>query len=205
MLSSARPKSKTEVRSLLGLIGFYREFVPNFAAITSPLSDLTKKGQPPVVQWTEAAEKALKTVKERLGTYPILKLPDMSKQFTLRTDASGVGLGAVLLQEYDVLKDWIHKKEKEKEKEKEEKNEKKKNEKNEEKKEKEEEKKKKEEEKKEEEENKKKEKKGKKKKKERRRRRRRRRRKSSKEEERTKSPNLLFFLFRSQGERKSIG
>ncbi|KAL8563286.1 hypothetical protein ACOMHN_058784 [Nucella lapillus] len=103
MLSSARPKSKTEVRSLLGLIGFYREFVPNFAAITSPLSDLTKKGQPPVVQWTEAAEKALKTVKERLGTYPILKLPDMSKQFTLRTDASGVGLGAVLLQEYDVL------------------------------------------------------------------------------------------------------
>ncbi|KAL8615815.1 hypothetical protein ACOMHN_048523 [Nucella lapillus] len=101
MLSSARPKSKTEVRSLLGLIGFYREFVPNFAAITSPLSDLTKKGQPPVVQWTEAAEKALKTVKERLGTYPILKLPDMSKQFTLRTDASGVGLGAVLLQEYD--------------------------------------------------------------------------------------------------------
>ncbi|KAL8598501.1 hypothetical protein ACOMHN_051289 [Nucella lapillus] len=101
MLSSARPKSKTEVRSLLGLIGFYREFVPNFAAITSPLSDLTKKGQPPVVQWTEAAEKALKTVKERLGTYPILKLPDMSKQFTLRTDASGVGLGAVLLQKYD--------------------------------------------------------------------------------------------------------
>ncbi|KAL8611041.1 hypothetical protein ACOMHN_042657 [Nucella lapillus] len=101
MISSARPKTTKEVRSLLGLIGFYREFVPNFAAITSPLSDLTKKGQPPVVEWTDAAEQALQTVKERLGAYPILKLPDMSKQFTLRTDASGVGLGAVLLQEHD--------------------------------------------------------------------------------------------------------
>ncbi|KAL8573663.1 hypothetical protein ACOMHN_007216 [Nucella lapillus] len=101
MISSARPKTTKEVRSLLGLIGFYREFVPNFAAITNPLSDLTKKGQPPVVEWTDAAEQALQMVKERLGAYPILKLPDMSRQFTLRTDASGVGLGAVLLQEHD--------------------------------------------------------------------------------------------------------
>ena len=96
MLELPRPTTKAEVRSLLGLIGFYREFVPNFAAITSPLSDVVKKGSPNKVEWTEAAERALSTVKERLASQPILKLPDMSKTFTLRTDASGQGLGAVL-------------------------------------------------------------------------------------------------------------
>ena len=101
MLELPRPTTKAEVRSLLGLIGFYREFVPNFAAITSPLSDVVKKGSPNKVEWTEAAERALSTVKERLASQPILKLPDMSKTFTLRTDASGQGLGAVLLQECD--------------------------------------------------------------------------------------------------------
>lgn len=101
MLELPRPTTKAEVRSLLGLIGFYREFVPNFAAITSPLSDMVKRGSPNKVEWTEAAERALSTVKERLASQPILKLPDMSKTFTLRTDASGQGLGAVLLQECD--------------------------------------------------------------------------------------------------------
>ena len=101
MLELPRPTTKAEVRSLLGLIGFYREFVPNFAAITSPLSDVVKKGSPNKVEWTEAAERTLSTVKERLASQPILKLPDMSKTFTLRTDASGQGLGAVLLQECD--------------------------------------------------------------------------------------------------------
>ena len=101
MLNSPRPTTKTGVRSLLGLVGFYREFVPNFAAITSPLSDMIKEGAPTKVEWTGAAEKALDTVKERLGSYPILKLPDFSKTFILRTDASGTGLGAVLLQEFD--------------------------------------------------------------------------------------------------------
>ena len=60
-----------------------------------------KKGRPNKVEWTETTEKVLETVKKRLGTYPILKLPDFSKPFILRTDASGVGLGAVLLQDYD--------------------------------------------------------------------------------------------------------
>ena len=62
---------------------------------------MIKKGAQTKVEWTGAAEKALDTVKERLGSYPILKLPDFSKPFILRTDASGTGLGAVLLQEFD--------------------------------------------------------------------------------------------------------
>jgi hypothetical protein len=101
ILKIARPRTKTEVRSLLGLVGFYREFVPNFAAITSPLTDMVKKGKPNQVVWTEEADQALDTVKKTLSSHPILRLPDFDKPFILRTDASGTGLGAVLMQEVD--------------------------------------------------------------------------------------------------------
>ena len=96
-----RPLTKTQVRSFLGLTGYYREFVPNYAAIASPLSDLTKKGQPNKVIWTDAQEKAYRKLRATITEKPVLKLPDITKQFTLRTDASDTGLGAVLLQEHD--------------------------------------------------------------------------------------------------------
>ena len=62
---------------------------------------MIKKGTPTKVEWTGAAKTVLDTVKERLGSYPILKLPDFSKPFILRMDVSDTGLGAVLLQEFD--------------------------------------------------------------------------------------------------------
>ncbi|XP_067939845.1 LOW QUALITY PROTEIN: uncharacterized protein [Watersipora subatra] len=96
-----RPLTKTQVWSFLGLTGYYREFVPNYAVIASPLSDLTKKGQPNKVIWTDAQEKAYRKLRATITEKPVLKLPDITKQFTLRTDASDTGLGAVLLQEHD--------------------------------------------------------------------------------------------------------
>ena len=62
------------------------------------LTDLTKKNQPNHIKWTEEYNKALVQLKTELCGDPILKLPDTSKAFTLRTDASDTGLGAVLLQ-----------------------------------------------------------------------------------------------------------
>ena len=53
-----RPSTKKQVRSFMGLAGYYRDFIPNFAAIAAPLSDLTRKGQPNKVEWSEAQEKA---------------------------------------------------------------------------------------------------------------------------------------------------
>ena len=53
-----RPSTKKQVRSFMGLAGYYRDFIPNFAAIAAPLSDLTRKGQPNIVEWGEAQEKA---------------------------------------------------------------------------------------------------------------------------------------------------
>ena len=96
-----RPRTKKEVKSFLGLTGYYRNFIPNYAAIASPLSDLTKKGLPNEVDWQDIHEKAYRTLKKMTVTKPVLRLPDITKPFTLRTDASNTGIGAVLLQEHD--------------------------------------------------------------------------------------------------------
>ncbi|XP_061180784.1 uncharacterized protein LOC133189428 [Saccostrea echinata] len=97
--SAPVPMTKKQVRSFLGLAGFYRKFIPNFSAIAAPLSDLTKKGQPNKVVWTDNQQRAFDTLKQMLCSEPILKLPDFSEVFILRTDAADDGLGAVLLQE----------------------------------------------------------------------------------------------------------
>lgn len=96
-----RPSTKKEVRSFLGLLGYYRKFVPNFATVAAPLSDLTKKGVPNKFEWTLMCENAFRTLKSRLLSSPILRLPDLSKSFILRTDASNHGVGAVLMQIHD--------------------------------------------------------------------------------------------------------
>ena len=83
-----RPSTKKQVRSFMGLAGYYRDFIPNFAAIAAPLSDLTRKGQPNKVEWGEAQEKAYQTIKSYLTSEPILRHPDPAKTYFLRTDAS---------------------------------------------------------------------------------------------------------------------
>ena len=97
--AAQKPRTKKELRSFLGLAGYYRKFVPNYAMIAAPLTDLTKKNQPEKLIWNDASEQAFKTLKSKLTSEPIVRLPDKSKTYTLRTDASDKGLGAVLLQE----------------------------------------------------------------------------------------------------------
>lgn len=96
-----RPQTKKQLRSFLGLTGYYRNYIPNYAAIAVPLTDLTRKGLPNNIHWGESQEKAYNTLKNALVQKPILRLPDLQKAFTLRTDASDYGIGAVLLQEED--------------------------------------------------------------------------------------------------------
>lgn len=95
-----RPETKTQVRSFLGLTGYYRDYIPNYSALVLPLSDLTKKGMPNKVIWGTARDKAFHGLKRALISPP-LRLPDPNKQFVLRTDASDIGIGAVLLQEHE--------------------------------------------------------------------------------------------------------
>ena len=88
------------MRSSLGLIGYNRKFVPNFAVVACSLTDLTKKGVSNKVEWRDERERSFDTLKSLLLHAHILRLPDFRKDFCLRTDASDYVIGAVLLQEH---------------------------------------------------------------------------------------------------------
>ena len=89
------PRNATEVRSFLGLAGYYRKFIKDFAKISAPLTRLTKKNL--VFTWDVDCDDAFRRLKRALTTAPVLVLPDGSKSFTVYTDACGTGLGAVLM------------------------------------------------------------------------------------------------------------
>ena len=91
------PKNATDVRSFLGLAGYYRKFIQDFSKIAAPLTQLTKKNQSFV--WDEVCEDAFKSLKERLTRAPVLVIPKGNEEMTVYTDACGTGLGAVLMQE----------------------------------------------------------------------------------------------------------
>ena len=94
----AVPESKKQVRAFLGLTGYYRKFIPNYAEVAAPLTDLTKKNAPNAVVWTEQCDRAFQKLKKLLCSVPVLNSPDFTKQFILQTDASDVAVGAVLSQ-----------------------------------------------------------------------------------------------------------
>ena len=97
------PNSKKALRSLLGLLSYYRKFIPNFANLTSVLTDMVKKGISEPLVWSDIAVRNFEQIKTLLTGEPILRLPDISKTFVLRTDASSTSVGAVLLQYHDSL------------------------------------------------------------------------------------------------------
>ena len=86
-----------EGRSFHGLAGFYRRFVQNFISIAAPLTDVIKKNVG--FKWEQTQEEAFQILKGKLTQAPLLVLPDFSKTFEIEYDASGVGIGAVLMQD----------------------------------------------------------------------------------------------------------
>jgi hypothetical protein len=94
-------KSVHQIRSFLGLAGYYRRFIPDFPRMAKPMTELLKKGVKFV--WSEECDKAFHTLREHLTSAPVLTQPDMSKLFEVFCDASGTGLGCVLMQENRVV------------------------------------------------------------------------------------------------------
>ena len=93
----ATPTTVKGVRSFIGMCGYYRRFVPNFAKIAKPLTDLTKKNRR--FYWTEECQVSFETLRTALMEAPVLAYPDISKPYKVYTDASNYAIGAALVQD----------------------------------------------------------------------------------------------------------
>jgi hypothetical protein len=95
------PTTVSEIRSFLGLPGYYRRFIEGFSKIVKPLTSLLEKDKKCV--WSEACQDSFEELKKRLTTAPVLAMPDIYKSFDIYCDASKQGLGCVLMQEGHVI------------------------------------------------------------------------------------------------------
>jgi hypothetical protein len=90
-----------QIRSFLGLAGYYRRFILDFSRIAKPMTELLKKGVK--YDWSHKCEDAFHTLRQHLTTAPVLAQPDNTKPFEVYCDASGTGLGCVLMQDNRVI------------------------------------------------------------------------------------------------------
>ena len=91
-----RTRNATEVRSFLGLVGYYHKFVQNFSRIVAPITNLTKKTTR--YECIENCQEAFQKLKKRSTTAPVFALPKSDEHFVVCSDASKCGLGCVLMQ-----------------------------------------------------------------------------------------------------------
>jgi hypothetical protein len=101
VLSWKTPQNVSDIRSFLHLPGYYRRFIEGFSKIFKPMMKLLVKGN--TFEWTPRHETGFQELKKRLTTAPVLTMPDMEKPFLIYCDASGQGLGYVMMQDGHVV------------------------------------------------------------------------------------------------------
>jgi hypothetical protein len=95
------PTSVSDIQSFLRLAGYYWRFIEGFSNISKPMTELLERDKK--FEWTSACEARFQELKKRLTTAPILVMPDMEKPFSIYHDASGQGLGYVVMQDGHVV------------------------------------------------------------------------------------------------------
>lgn len=101
VLEWRQPKTVSEIRSFLGLAGYYQRFIQDFSKLAKPMTRLTQKGLK--YEWDEACEKSFQELKKRLTSVPILTIPEREEGYTVYCDASKEGSGCVLMQNEKVV------------------------------------------------------------------------------------------------------
>ena len=91
-----RPTNQKQIKQWIALAGYYRKFVNNFTKIAQPLTKLLQKNEEYI--WDEKAETTFQELKNQLLSAPVLQFPDFTKDFCIRTDASGIAVGGILSQ-----------------------------------------------------------------------------------------------------------
>ena len=99
------PTNLKQLQQFLGLCGYYRKFINNFAKIASPLYNLLKKNK--VWDWNVECHQAFEFLKQELVSFPILRQPNLIRPFIVYTDASGVAIGAILAQKDACEKEYV--------------------------------------------------------------------------------------------------
>lgn len=99
MVRYPAPKCVKDVRRFIGMVSWYRRFIPNFSSRVAALTKLTRKNS--IFVWSPECEAAFQDIKQLLISAPILSCPDYSKEFILQCDGSQVGLGCVLTQNFE--------------------------------------------------------------------------------------------------------
>lgn len=100
ILNFPAPKTLKELKRFLGMTQWYSRFIKDYAEIAGPLTDLTR-GKPTHLKWNENADESFKKLKVKLSSPPVLANPDYNRPFYIQTDASDVGIGAILMQKLD--------------------------------------------------------------------------------------------------------
>ena len=91
------PRNVNEIQQFLGLSGYYRKFIANFSGICAPISELLSNKVP--FNWNQRQQEAFEQLKRAITNAPVLKLPDPTLTYTVKTDASGFAIGAELSQD----------------------------------------------------------------------------------------------------------
>jgi hypothetical protein len=99
IMDSTAPTNLTQLRSFLGLVGLYRRFIKDFSNKAEPLIALARKGA--AFFWSSTCDTSFHALKNALSSATMLQYPDFNKEFSLTTDASDAGVGAILSQKDD--------------------------------------------------------------------------------------------------------